>query len=170
MLLADGVCALHADPLEFKRLRASFHALRKAQEERAPYHRIHQLVRAIEGFTKASGAEKFSRRCARLIDGPREIFKEIYRLRNEVEHLDELLQDFQGSDEEKERQGRLRAWQAERIASTLFNEIVSQPRRRACFQNDNAIGEFWSTKAHWHPEHLVRLADLDSQFESGLAV
>ena len=146
---ANGILGLCEHPSNFRRLRAGFHACTRGMEERSLDDRLHQYVRALDGLTMlrpGKGKAEFSRQAQLFAAGNTiaEVLDQWYQLRSTHEHLNDPRSVFAAACEgEVERQGSLRAYQAEQAALMVYQRLLSSPAILARFRTDDNIAAFW---------------------------
>ncbi len=146
--VASGIRSIHSN--RFDRLRRGFEAWRRGIREDFGQDRLHQFVRAIEAVIKpeAGRSERlFAHRCqifAGTSERARALFSELYQLRSQTEHmngLDSVLAAYPAKD--RDAVGLRRAYQAQILASHVFEQILTRPDLMAIFDSDEHIDEFW---------------------------
>ena len=146
---ANGIRIFYEQPSNFRRLRAGFHACTRGMEEQHLDDRLHQYVRSLDGLTMlppGQGKTEFSYRAQLFATGNAiaEVLEQWYQLRSKHEHLNDPRSVFAAAcDEEVERQGSLRAYQAEQAALMVYQRLFSSPELLARFRTDHNIAAFW---------------------------
>jgi hypothetical protein len=149
--IASGMRAVHIPGRHSQRLHRGFQAWIGGAKEFYGQDRLHQFVRAVEGVIKpAIGQSKrqFVHRGQVLAGNSGAVVKllgELYDLRGLAEHLhpfDSVLTTYPVSD--RESIALQRAYQAQILASHVYERIFSTPNLHRTFGTDGAIDAFWA--------------------------
>jgi hypothetical protein len=146
--VASGIRAIHSN--RFERLRRGFRAWHRGIQQDFGEDRLHQFVRAVEAVIKPEigRSEKlFTHRCqifAGTSAGARALFTDLYQLRSRTEHMNGIASGLAAyPPAEREAMGLRRAYQAQVLASHVFEQILTKPELMAIFDSDDHIDEFW---------------------------
>ena len=149
--VAAGIRSIHSN--RFGRLRRGFRAWHRGMREFHGHDRLHQFVRAVEALIKpeAGRSERlFTHRCqifAGTSDRARALFSELYQLRSQTEHMNELESVLEAYPPEARGATALRrVYQAQILASHVFEQILTRPDLLAIFDSDERIDEFWTRR------------------------
>lgn len=147
--IAEGIRAVHRGGAP-NRLHKGFHACIRGFQEFYGDERLHQFVRAVEGIVKpAEGKVKrqFVHRC-QLFTGEsaanEALLTEIVNMRGSAEHLnppDDALSSHAASA--REIVARQRAYQAQLLASHVYEYVFSDVQLRQTFSDDARTTAFW---------------------------
>jgi len=147
--IATGVGAIHSSS-QHQRLQNGYRAWQRGLREYYGCDRLHQFVRAVEAVVKPEIGRTealFIHRCqifVRPSGTARAIFRDLYQLRSQTEHMnpdDSVLARYQRS--EQQAKGLERAYQAQLLASNVYERILSTPSLHDVFDSDAHIDDFW---------------------------
>ncbi len=149
--VAMGIRAVHGGG-QHERLRRGFHAWVRAVQELYGDERLHQFVRATEALVKPQigrSRRQFVHRSQLFSGNTRNsvaLLEELYELRNNAEHLHRLDHVLASNREnERERIALRRAYQAQLLASHVYERIFSDQQLQRLFATDAGIDAFWAT-------------------------
>lgn len=131
------------------RFERSMRAFRVACESGDLDERLHQFVRAAEGFATPANAVQFSDRLARLCAGrSRNHLQHIYRIRSGIEHLHGPYDRMPKRASKRERFRLLlkRTVEVEALARYLLTTYLLYPALWPHFESRSAIDAFWSLR------------------------
>jgi hypothetical protein len=148
--IAAGIRSIYSSD-QFSRLKRGLDAWIRGVAQDHPDYRLHEFVRAVEALLIPTNGTQFVHRCKELARLPKadKVFREIYNLRNHVEHLNEwdtaFDEDLKGrfSKAELNDRGMVRSLQIELLASAIYIEVLSNPTVLTNFVDDSAIQKFW---------------------------
>jgi hypothetical protein len=153
---------------QFSRLKRGFDAWIRGIAQDRPDYRLHEFVRALEALLmpeRGTTEAQFIHRCKELARVPKadNVFREIYMLRSQVEHLNEWKTAF--SEELKIRftkaelgdRAMIRSLQIELLACGVYIKVLSDPNRLSHFADDSAIRNFWKSPCWAKPIGLEKL-------------
>lgn len=154
----------------YLRLRKGFSSFLdglKIQDTTELYKRLHYFVRAIEAVIKppiGGTTKKFIHRCSFFgkPSNSSKVFQEIYELRSAAEHLNPFRLVFPDCSE-KERSDLvcLRTYQAEFIASRVYQKILMSQDLLSNFKDDDKITDFWKQR----DDELIAIFGNPTDFE-----
>jgi hypothetical protein len=146
--IAAGLRTIHV-PRQYERLRNGFDALLRGFREYSGGNRLHQFVRSIEAIVKPEigrSERLFAHRCQIFVGASWELLRELYQLRSQTEHmnsLDSVLEKY--APEDRESIARLRAYQAQLLASHIYERILTTTNLQVVFGSDVNIDNFWQS-------------------------
>jgi hypothetical protein len=149
--IASGMRAVHVPGGHSRRLHRGFRAWIQGAMEFYGDNRLHQFVRAVEGVIKPAigqSRRQFVHRGQVLAGNSGAVptlLGELYDLRGLAEHL-HLFDSVLAAHPSHERQSVAlrRAYQAQLLASHVYERIFSNPRLHTTFGTDAAIDAFWA--------------------------
>jgi hypothetical protein len=158
-IIAEGIRDIHTSGSHHVRLRQGFHACREGLTEFYGAERLHQFVRAVEGVVKPKiGVTKkqfidrgqvFAGNSAAAIS----VLRQLYELRSLAEHLHPFGNALASyPPDQHERIALRRAYQAQLLASNVYERILSSGTLRALFSADDDIDAFW---AQTRPQQIL---------------
>ena len=167
--LASGMRAVHTSGGQHGRLRRGFDAFARGIQEYYGAERLHQFVRAVEAvILPATGRSRrqFVDRC-QLFAGTSQngvaLLGELYDLRSQAEHLNPLDQALGAYPlNEHERIALLRAYQAQLLASHVYQRVYSDQGLQRLLATDNDIAAFWATRRAQQVQAWSAPVDLDA--------
>jgi hypothetical protein len=170
--VASGIRLIHSE--RFQRLRSGFRAWHRGIREYYGQDRLHQFVRAVESVVKPEigrTERQFVHRCqifAGASEQARALFSEIYRMRSQTEHMNDLESVLAVYPmENREIIALRRAYQAQILASHVFEQILTSPELLAIFDADDKIDEFWTERRMDEQEATWgRAIDLEKEAEA----
>lgn len=144
---------INSEEGKYIRIRKGFNAWKSGIGDPHQYGdaRLHQFVRAAEGFLKLKEGEarkNFIHRANLLSRNDKKtriILEEIYNLRSCAEHLnefDEVLSSY--PENERQRIGLIRTHQAELLASHIYKKLLTEPDFLKNAEDDNVLESFWN--------------------------
>jgi hypothetical protein len=149
--IAEGMLAAHAEKASHHRLKKGFRAWVGAMQENYEDDRLHQFVRAVESMVKPQvGRSKaqFVHRgqvFAGNSQGAKSVLGELYELRGAAEHMnpfDDILLNYPAA--QREQIALRRAFQAQVLASRIYQRIFTDANLRTTFSSDDLIERFWA--------------------------
>ncbi len=159
---ARVAAALQQHPALPHRMIRAIRAFRLGCEAPELDSRLHQFVRAIDGFVasrKGKGKSDFVDRISRLVDASAADLQELYKIRSKVEHLHGPFEGL-GSVTDPLRQLRVRTIEAEAIARYLIFEYLMHPAVWANFSTQATAEDFWSSPSFNASELVTSTLDL----------
>jgi len=156
--IAAGIRAVHSPGRRSERLNRGFHAWIRGMMENYGDDRLHQFIRATEGIIKPAigqSRKQFMHRGQVFAGNSSKattLLGELYDLRGLAEHLHRL-------DSVSETVALRRAYQAQLLASTVYERIFSNSHLQAAFGTDAAIDAFW--KQTWAQQTKVWGSPID---------
>jgi hypothetical protein len=146
-LTCEGIARIYASP-DHARVKRGFHALRGGFGGRSGAERLHQFVRSVDALLKSpqgGGRRHFGSR-GTLLAGPgsEELLRELFDLRGQAEHLNDLaVMTPHPRIRDAERLALYRSYQAQLLACTAYRRIFSSASLLEHFRDDAAIDAFW---------------------------
>ena len=141
---------LYVNDGKYQRIKRGLHALFRSFEEDEMGSRFHDLVRAVEAVIypkKSNTTRDFVSRCSSITkttNKTEQILREIYDMRSKVEHMHH---HFDGVAHypvsEQEDIAFLRLRQLDRLARTIYIQILENDSLLSMFETDIAIQAFW---------------------------
>jgi hypothetical protein len=163
-LIASGLRHIDFNRAVFDRLRRGVRAWRRGVQQVYGEDRLHQFVRAVEAVIKPEAgrsAKLFTHRCqifAGTSASERHLLSELYQMRSLAEHmnpLESVLDTYSPPDHAALTLRR--TYQAQMLASDVFEKVLTKPKVLAIFDSDTHIDEFWTRRrtdeqqATWGP-------------------
>ncbi|HXX13944.1 MAG TPA: hypothetical protein VEJ47_03485 [Candidatus Eremiobacteraceae bacterium] len=148
--IAAGMRSVHTPGQQQQRLHRGFHSWIRGVMEYYGDERLHQFVRAVEAIVKPEigrTKKQFMDRCKVFVGdlaATLTLLREIYELRSLAEHLhpfDRALTAY--PQDQHERIALLRGYQAQLLASHVYERIFSTPDLQRLFATEAAIDAFW---------------------------
>lgn len=145
---------LFAPPFErYRRLKSGLHCLYSAMRETSPGEMLHAYVRALDAVLDSRDERNFARMAMTFVAKKQEadnILREIYRLRNLVEHHHPWERAFSSRTQDRWQQLELAYLRLKQIA-TLTHHVyygLFDTSARLCdlFIDDRQAREFWKKK------------------------
>ena len=151
--IATGIRAVHPGG-HSSRLNRGFRAWRQGIMEYYGDSRLHQFVRSVEAVVKpdiGASTRQFIHRCQVFAGNSvanKELYGELYDLRGLAEHLHLFDERFKAYPKnEHDTIALRRAYQAQVLASHVYERIFSTPNLQTIFGLDDSIDKFW--KEDW---------------------
>jgi hypothetical protein len=143
-----------------------------------PFERIHNFVRALEGFLQPprGNTKKAFKSRSELLVGPRDhrLMDLIYEVRSKIEHLNDPSEALADSDFTESEYGYHEiAWIVESIARHCLKTFFLSPRLEPHFETDNSISNFWKLPAAVRMELFglpLKVTEVRSAFDLDLAL
>jgi hypothetical protein len=134
----------------YHRLRRGFYAWTQGLMQYRGDQRLHQFVRSVEAIVKPEAGRNlrlFAHR-GQLFAGTnaeaKDLLEELYELRSCAEHMNDFVQVLNGYPaDERDQIGSLRAFQAERLAGSVYTRLLTTAALLPSFADDDSINEFW---------------------------
>ena len=148
--VAAGLRTVHTPGARNDRLRRGFHAWIRGIQEYYGDERLHQFVRTVETVVKPARGKsrrQFVHRCQLFAGTSKKsanLLGELYDLRSWAEHLHSLDQGL-ARYRRSVREGIAlrRAYQAQLLASNVYERIFADDNLRVLFATDADIEGFW---------------------------
>ncbi len=158
------------------RLLRGLDAWRRGLLELYNGYRLHEFVRSLETILNVSGRWKFASRLKLFLEGPpptdahddREVnldLVEIYKIRNEIEHLNPLgtaLEPASRGDDWQSVYTKL-CLQAEIISRFVYRRVLSNAQLQRVFSTDQSVQDFWDEPAEKRQETWGARHDLAAE-------
>ncbi|MFA5786487.1 MAG: hypothetical protein WDA71_05815 [Actinomycetota bacterium] len=148
--VAAGLRSIYEAPDAFSRLKRGVHAWYRGVREERANDRVHQFVRAIEAMLKPAAGRtrrQFVHRCQVFAGTSQQVgglLGELFDLRSCAEHLHDWDCGLEAiPEQDRERHGSLRAYQAELLAGLAYSRLLSNPSLLGNFQDDASIEALW---------------------------
>lgn len=141
---------LYVNDGKYNRIKRGLHALFRSFEEDEMGSRFHDLVRSVEAVIypkKSNTTRDFISRCSSITkttNKTEQILREIYNMRSKVEHMHH---HFDGVAHypvlEQEDVAFLRLRQLDRLARTIYIQILENDSLLSMFETDITIQALW---------------------------
>ncbi len=158
-ILGNARKMLYAIDEKYSRIKRGLHALFRSFEEDEMGSRFHDLVRSVEAVIypgKGTTKQDFMNRCSSITKAMRDtkkILGEIYDMRSKVEHMHHHFEGVAHYPESKREDiAFLRLRQLDRLARTIYIQILENVSLRDMLETDTTIQALWddpNAQQHW---------------------
>lgn len=148
--IAKGMRSIYSFDIGFERIKRGLNAWLRAAREINPQEKLHNFVRSLDGFidlARGEGKGQFISRGTEIIQSREKmgiLLGELYDIRSKAEHL-VFWEDALPKVKQHERANRLllRAFQAERISSRVYEAFFTRPKIWPEFIDSKSQVGFW---------------------------